>query len=36
MDVQASTDIWAPYIHYEVWDEITSSFPNFNGTTVEV
>ena len=24
------------YIHYEVWDEITYPFPNFNGTTVEV
>ena len=24
------------YIHYNVWDEITYSFPNFNGATVEV
>ena len=24
------------YIHYEVWDEITDPFPNFNGATVEV
>ena len=24
------------YIHYNVWDEITSPFPNFNGCTVEV
>ena len=23
-------------IHYKVWDEITSPFPNFNGATVEV
>ena len=27
---------WIPnYIHYEVWNEITYPFPNFNGTTVE-
>ena len=24
------------HIHYNVWDEITYPFPNFNGTTVEV
>ena len=24
------------YIHYEVWDEITYTFLNFNGTTVDV
>ena len=24
------------YIHYEVWEEITYPFPNFNGYTVEV
>ena len=24
------------YTHYKVWDEITYSFPNFNGFTVEV
>ena len=24
------------YIHYEVWDEITYPFLNFNGATVEV
>ena len=24
------------YIHYEVWDEITISFPNINGFTVEI
>ena len=24
------------YIHYDVWDEITNPFPNFNGYTVEV
>ena len=24
------------YIHYKVWGEITYSFPNFNGCTVEV
>ena len=24
------------HIHYKVWDEITYSFPNFNGCTVEV
>ena len=24
------------HIHYKVWDEITYSFPNFNGGTVEV
>ena len=24
------------YIHYNVWDEITFPFPNFNGSTVEV
>ena len=24
------------YIFYKVWDEITYSFPNFNGATVEV
>ena len=24
------------YIHYNVWDEITYPFPNFNGTTIEV
>ena len=24
------------YIHYKVWDEITYSFLNFNGATVEV
>ena len=24
------------YIHYNVWDEITYPFPNFNGATVEV
>ena len=24
------------YIHYEVWDEITYPFWNFNGATVEV
>ena len=24
------------YIHYQVWDEITYPFPNFNSTTVEV
>ena len=24
------------YIHYNVWDEITYPFPNFNGGTVEV
>ena len=23
-------------IHYKVWDEITYTFPNFNGTAVEV
>ena len=23
------------YIHYEVWDEITYSFPNFNGEAAE-
>ena len=24
------------YIHYKVWNEITYSFTNFNGTTVKV
>ena len=24
------------YIHYEVWDEITYPFLNFNGATIEV
>ena len=24
------------YIHYEVWDEVTYQFPDFNGATVEV
>ena len=24
------------YNHYNVWDEITFTFPNFNGETVEV
>ena len=24
------------YIHYKVWDEITYSFPNFNGATIEI
>ena len=24
------------YIHYEMWDEITYPFLNFNGATVEV
>ena len=24
------------YIHYNVWDEITYAFLNFNGATVEV
>ena len=24
------------YIHYNVWDEITYQFLNFNGATVEV
>ena len=24
------------YIHYNVWDEITNPFLNFNGATVEV
>ena len=24
------------YVHYNVWDEITYPFPNFNGATVEV
>ena len=24
------------YIHYNVWDEITDPFLNFNGATVEV
>ena len=24
------------YIHYEMWDEITFLFPNFNGCTIEV
>ena len=24
------------YIHYKVWDDIAYTFPNFNGTTVEV
>ena len=24
------------YEHYQVWDEITYTFPNFNGPTVEV
>ena len=24
------------YIHYNVWDEIISPFPNFNDETVEV
>ena len=24
------------YVHYNVWDEITYPFPNFNGGTVEV
>ena len=24
------------YTHYQVWDEITYPFPNFNGSTVEV
>ena len=24
------------YIHHKVWDEITCSFPNFNGCTVEI
>ena len=24
------------YIHYNMWDEITYPFPNFNGATVEV
>ena len=31
---------WIPtwiskYIHYKVWDEITYTFPNFNGTAAE-
>ena len=24
------------YFHYNVWDEITSPFPNFSGGAVEV
>ena len=24
------------YIHYKVWNEITYTFINFNGTTVEI
>ena len=29
--------VWiSDYIHYQMWDEITNPFPNFNGATVEV
>ena len=24
------------YIHYEIWDEITYPFPNFNGVTTKI
>ena len=30
------TNMVSNYIHYKVWDEITYSFLNFNGSTVEV
>ena len=29
--------VWiSNYIHYKVWDEISYTFPNFNGAAVEV
>ena len=32
-----SNRVWiSNYIYYNVWDEITYPFPNFNGFTVEV
>ena len=32
--INLSTSKDSNYIHFEVWDEITYQFPNFNGAAV--